>query len=232
MKIIILLLLVFSINPIYAQSETEVLAEINSALKLIQEEIKDVNLTNIIIIAISLSIALIALGVAVYTGYFTRKTFEHYEKEAKLRTRPWIIIESLKPTQVTATNGDKIQYDGWIKMTRDVRPEMKSVKFWITIRNIGPAVARNVHRVLITKDEKFERKELENEVSALFPELAPNQETHYHFEMGASRFFDLEKKNLFVGLSVSYQHNNSSYSSGTIYGIEKGGNYVLDTWYT
>ena len=179
-------------------------------------------------------VGIFIIGITVYVLYSRR--VQKNIASLKQEPLPLITFDAPSPAKVHLSRGTSMSYEGWNKIPEDQRPEINSVEFWITIKNIGGNTAENITALFLQKDEMFSRQDIENEKNAdkrvLLPELDLGEFYYWNFEISWDRFVRLEKNNLFVGLLISYDKYETRNHSGIIFEIGKGGGYTMDEWFT
>ncbi|MGI0066038.1 MAG: hypothetical protein ACREAT_04675, partial [Nitrosotalea sp.] len=183
-------------------------------------------------------VGIFIIGIIAYVLYSIRLVQKNIAI-LKHESLPLITFDTPSPAKVHLEHGTSIGYETWIEIPEEQRPKVDSVEFWIAIKNIGGNTAKNITSLFIQKDEIFSRQDMKVaeegktiDKQALLPELASGEFYYCDFEIPWNQFVKLEKNNLFVGLLVSYDKHETRSLSGIIFGIEKGGNYTMDEWFT
>ena len=177
------------------------------------------------------------IGIVVYLLYSIRQAQKNIAI-LKHESLPLVTLDAPAPAKVHLSNGTDMGYETWNKIPENQRSKVDSVEFWITIKNIGGNTAKNIIASFIQKDEIFSRHDMKEEKGEMlhrevvFPDLAPGEFYYYDFKISWQQFAKLGQENLFVGLLVSYDKHGIRSSSGIIFGIGEGGNYMWDEWFT
>ncbi len=233
-KTILIILLSISVSSAFGQINVEVQNDVNFTSKQLvdlQKVVEKSLESDFIIIIISLIIAISAVIGTIITAIYLRKQVNYSEQESELRSDSWLTITGLGPTQVVLKTGGIISYERWQNTPKSERPEIKSVIMEFNIKNVGYGIAKNIFRILIIQDERFDRTvfEQDKEINT-YVNLAPQQEFHTMFSVLWDRWITTDQNNLFAGLSLSYDGLKRKKYVGTIFGIKKGSNFFVDSW--
>ena len=96
--------------------------------------------------------------------------------------------------------------------------------------NSGADIANNIRRVTHVSDQKFSKDLFEQLTDKPTSILQPGRHLDITFDITWERFTELEERNLFAGISVSYDGPKGKKYTGEIYGLQSGSNYILDSW--
>lgn len=233
-QIILITLFSLSVGNAFGQINVEVqndldvyIQQLEDFKKVIEESLE----IDFKIFILSLVISISAVIGTIVTAYYLRKQVNYSERESELRSEPWLAIEGLRPSQVMLIDGGILFYDKWQDIPKENRPAMKFVRMEFIIKNVGNGVAVNLSKLKITQDERFDRTLFENKkVLSMHTILAPNQNVYVNFDILSKRWYELEEKNLFAGLLVTYNGLKGTKRTGVIFGIKRGINFYVDSW--
>ena len=177
---------------------------------------------------------IIVIGIIGYLLYSVRSAQKNIAI-LKTKSLPLITFGTPSPAKVYLSNGTSLGYESWSSIPGEQRSKVDSIEFWVTVKNIGGNAAKNITASFTQKDEVFSRYELKEktlQTENLFPDLPAGEFYFYDFKISWDQFASLRRNNLFVGLLVSYDRNETRCSSGIIFGIGEGGNYTWDEWFS
>jgi len=218
--------------PITVFAESSEITINPTQLSEIKDIIQESNLINLSLLAVSITIASVAVLATMITAYYLKRQVHSMELEFESTLEPLLVIISFEPAQVFFHNGAVEFYDKWNDTPNHQYSDLQKVKMKFTIKNVGQGTAKDIVYIRYFDDNVFSRSIFENmsetKTNAI---LAPDQEFRITFDIKIEQWRQLtQTKNLFSGLSISYMGLKNKKYTGMIYGIRKGGNYILDSW--
>lgn len=235
MKTIVIIssLILTSFIPTFAELDQEAnvtnLTEITDQLNTLNKKIQDSIDTNFVIISASIAIAVIAVGLSIWQGYWLKEQVILTKNDIKHRQQPWLVVKPPKVLTVLFHNGMVRYYEKWVGEGANGIPEF--VTFQINVKNIGHDAARNIHHRMIMGNETFSREEFEKEgTEDRINVQPPNEEFFNTIRITFEGFNKLDQNPVFVGISVSYDWNEETKYTGAIFRIERAAVNEIDSW--
>jgi len=212
-----------------AEQKDKILVDIPQ-LEDIKSVIKESNVQNQNLFYVSITLVAIAIIGTFLSVRYARQQSLALVQETNERLRPWLKVERPVPRQVRTRDGRLINHKRWSE-TQPHPPDIESIMFGLRISNVGKRTARNIRRVLVRQDEMFDRSVFEETPEQVGNDLPPDYDYYIDFILSSERDDRLDDQNYYVGISISYDIDEQHRTfTGGIFGLRRGGNYIIDSW--
>jgi len=217
-----------------------------NALQDIARALDKADQTNTNLVSVTLLLAISTIVFGCLSVWFTNRQVARSEQKQEKRfqeqlkkqddeyferTRPWIVISELTPTDVTYANGSNMSWEQYQKIPLSF--PIVSVTLQLIYTNNGIRVANNIKKIHIGKNEIFTKEELQKETEKDHHlTLGPNHTQHGNFVMKWERWQQLDTNPFYIGYQISYDNGRGRSESGFIAKVGSFRAETLESWYT